>query len=140
MMPAEDLKLIVTDAEDLTMLSALLQDATVLIGDMGYDDGQFMMVAARFIADESSSDEGEAPRGQRRLMGINFSSVTAIKRKGFSLGQPDDVLNLLTIRRNDTSIDVVFSGAAMLRLECQAIRIYAADLGEGWVTSFRPWH
>ena len=41
-----DLKLAVSDIEDLTVLSSLLQDATVLIGDMGYDqDLQQFLIA-----------------------------------------------------------------------------------------------
>lgn len=133
-MSSEILKLTVNDAEDLMVLSSLLQDATVLIGDMGYDDNQFMMVAARFI------DGGDGSAGQRRLMGVNIAGVTAIKRKGFSPNDRDNVLNLLAIRANDTNIEVVFSGSAMLRLECKAIRVYAADLGEGWATAFQPSH
>lgn len=129
-----NLKLTVTDSEDLTVLSALLQDATVLIGDMGYDEKaqQFMMVAARFIDDKSASS--------RRLIGINFSRVRRLLRQGFSLKDRDDVLNLLAIQANGTTIDVIFSGQARLKIECDALEIYAADLGEGWTTKFAPDH
>ncbi len=132
-----DLKLTVTDIEDLTVLSSLLQDATVLIGDMGYDaeHQQFLMVAARFIP---SGESGDADA--RRLIGINFGGITRIMRRGFSPNDRDSVLNLLAIRANNTNIEVVFSGKAMLRLECAAIKVYAADLGEGWATQFKPKH
>ena len=132
-----DLKLAVNDIEDLTILSSLLQDATVLIGDMGYDQDheQFLMVAARFVEAEDSSDANS-----RRLVGINFSHVTRLMRKGFSPQDRDKVLNLLALRANGSNIEVVFSGEAMLRLECKAIKVYAADLGEGWATQFKPGH
>ena len=132
-----DLKLAVSDVEDLTVLSSLLQDATVLIGDMGYDEDlqQFLMVAARFVGSEQ---KGEA--AARRLIGVNFSGVARILRRGFSPHDRDDVLNLLAIQANGTNIEVVFSGSAMLRLECDAIKVYAADLGEGWATQFKPGH
>ena len=131
-----DLKLAVTDIEDLTVLSALLQDATVLIGDMGYDaEGeQFMMVAARYI------DDGSSAPSKRRLMGLNFDCVSRLLRQGFSPSDRGKVLNLLAIRANQTNIELVFSGQAMLRLECHAIKVYAADLGEGWTTQFSPDH
>ena len=138
-MDAENLKLTIADDDDLMVLSTLLQDATVLIGDMGYDDGSFMMVAARFISPQGGGDTDNRS-GQRRLMGVNFSGLTGIKRKGFSPHDRDDVLNLLAIRANGTTIELVFSGAAMVRLECPSIKVYAADLGEGWVTSFQPKH
>ncbi len=132
-----DLKLSVTDIQDLTVLSSLLQDATVLIGDMGYDADhqQFLMVAARYLP---SADVNDADA--RRLIGVNFSGITRIMRRGFSPQDRDNVLNLLAIRANSSNIEVVFSGEATLRLECEAIKVYAADLGEGWATQFKPSH
>ena len=142
------LKLAIKDQDDLLVLSSLLQDATVLIGDMGYDAdrGQFMMVAARYCHDDVDGAENgikdgiDAGRGHRRLMGINFDQIKGLKRKGFSPNDSDDVLNLLAIQAEDDHIDMIFAGAAMLRLECDAIRVYAADLGEGWSTGFEPKH
>ena len=144
------LKLTIKDHEDLVVLSSLLQDATVLIGDMGYDatSQQFMMVAARYCHD-TGQDTGIASSqhenlddaiGHRRLIGINFDQVSSLKRKGFSPKDRDDVLNLLAIQAEGHHIDVIFSGAAMVRLECAAINVYAADLGEGWSTGFQPKH
>ena len=136
------LKLAIKDQDDLLVLSSLLQDATVLIGDMGYDAdrGQFMMVAARYCHDDQDGGTDVAEMGHRRLIGINFDQIKGLKRKGFSPHDSDDVLNLLAIQAEDDHIDMIFAGAAMLRLECDAIRVYAADLGEGWSTGFEPKH
>jgi hypothetical protein len=38
------------------------------------------------------------------------------------------------------SIDLTFSGNAMLKLETDQIKAFAADLDEGWVTHFQPTH
>ena len=125
----EAIRLQAADEDDLVVLSTLLQDATVLIGDMAHDPehDQFLMVAAR--------------HGNRRhLTGINFSGVTHVRRRGFSPEDSDDVLNLLAINPYNDGIEVVFSGAATIRLECKVIRVYAADLGEGWHTAFHPDH
>ena len=67
-------KLAAYDLADLTVISALLQDATVLIGDMGYDAAaeQFMLVAARFTTDDNQK--------RRRLMGINIDGVKRARR------------------------------------------------------------
>ena len=91
------------------------------------------MVAARYIQNEDGT-------ARRHLMGVNFDQVTGLKRKGFSPKDRDDVLNLLAIQAQDAHIEVVFAGAAMLRLETPVIRVYAADLGEGWATQFQPGH
>jgi len=134
--PGKDLaRLIVKDGDDLNVLSSLLQDATVLIGDMGYDaeEDQFLFVAARHLKEAS----GEM---RRRLMGVHISGVQRLKRRGFSPKDRDDVLNLLAIRAEGTMLEIIFSGAATVRLECDSINVYAADLGEGWQTHFQPAH
>ena len=48
----EAIRLQAADEDDLVVLSTLLQDATVLIGDMAHDpeQDQFLMVAARHAA------------------------------------------------------------------------------------------
>ena len=134
-MPAPDpVKLRAGDNDDLAMLSGLLQDATVLVGDMAHDPElrQFLMVAARYTS---------GPGGGRRcLTGVNFSSVDAVVRKGFTPADRDEVLSLLALRTIKGGIELVFSGAATIRLECPEINVYAADLGEGWPTAFSPSH
>ena len=137
-MSASPLKLQVADQDDLVVLSALLQDATVLIGDMAHDleNGQFLMVAAR----HSDARSGDKDESRRHLTGVNFSGIKSVRRKGFAPQDRDDVLNLLALTCFDGGIEVVFSGEATIRLECQRIRVYAADLGEGWHTAFHPEH
>ncbi len=129
------LKLAATDHKDLTVLSSLLQDATVLVGDMAYDADvkQFLMVAARFLIDDDGSKK-------RRLMGINIDHVETVRKKGIVLGNRDQVLNLLGMTLAGKSIDLIFSGQSMLKLETTAIKVYAADLDEGWTTAFQPSH
>ncbi len=128
------LKLAVHDIKDLTVLSSLLQDATVLVGDMGYDadDHQFLMVAARFFYEDDQK--------RRRLIGVNFSDIASVKRHGIDLSRKEDVLSLLSITFSGMSVDLTFSGDAMLKLETQQIKAFAADLDEGWVTHFEPAH
>ena len=128
------LKLQVEDSDDLVVLSSLLQDATVLIGDMAHDPeyDQFLMVVARHVSTESEA--------RRHLTGVNFSGITAVQRRGFSPDDRDKVLNLLALTSFDGGIEVVFSGESTIRLECHGIRVYAADLGEGWHTAFQPEH
>ena len=134
MKAGDAIKLKASDKDDLEMLSGLLQDATVLIGDMAHDPdhNQFLMVAARYVAGLKG--------GRRCLTGVNFDDVGAVARRGFSPSDRDEVLNLLAIRPEDGAIELVFSGEAAIRLECQGINVYAADLGEGWPTSFTPGH
>ena len=68
------LKLGALDAEDLSVISAHMQDALLLIGDMTFNvkRKQFALVANRFAWDE------EEVR-QRRRSGLHFDRVLAVK-------------------------------------------------------------
>lgn len=127
-------KLAAFDLADLTVLSSLLQDATILVGDMGFDEDaeQFMLVAARFIKDDDHM--------RRRLMGVNIDGVKRARRHKIDLSRKEDVLSLLSVTFSGMSIDLTFSGDAMLSLETNQIRVFASDLDEGWATGFQPSH
>ena len=131
----KNLKLAVHDNDDLTILSSLLQDATLLVGDMGYDAEaqQFLFVAARFL----TLADGQK---RRRLMGVHCAGITAVRRHGIDLRRSADVLSLLSITFSGISIDLIFSGAAQLKLETPRLKIFASDLDEGWATHFVPSH
>ena len=132
---SQSLKLAVHDSDDLTVLSSLLQDATLLVGDMGYDaeDQQFLLVAARFL----TMVDGQK---RRRLMGVHFAGITGVHRHAIDLRRSADVLSLLSITFSGMSVDLIFSGGARLKLETRQLKIFAGDLDEGWVTHFTPNH
>jgi len=74
------------------------------------------------------------------LIGVNFSDIRSVKRQSIDLNRKEDVLSLLSITFSGMSIDLTFSGNAMLKLETDQIKAFAADLDEGWVTHFQPTH
>jgi hypothetical protein len=88
----ELLKLVALDQEDLSVVSAHLQDAIVRAGDLAYlaDQHRFALVARRF--EWEGSDE---PR--RRLTGLHFERVLRVRTRNIERHHADDVLNLLAV-------------------------------------------
>lgn len=139
----ELLKLAALDAEDLAVISAHLQDAVLRAGDLAWLPGEhrFVLVARRF---DWSVAPGEAPR--RRLAGVHFERVNAVKTRGITPGaSSDETLSLLaiTFEEGETPSGVatlVFSGGAAIRLELECIEVRLKDLGPVWEADGTPDH
>ena len=133
------LRLKAEDDEDLAVISTVLQDAMVLVGDMTYEaDGRrFVLVANRFRR------ESEIPgvRGGERVMsGLRVDGVTAVKRRDVDPRDAERLLVLLAVRAVPGALYLDFAGGASIRLESASILCHLDDFGEPWPTRFRPRH
>ena len=136
------LKLAATDADDIAVLSALLQDAVIPISEMTYIAGEnrFAMVANRFRWEDAT---GEKVRGQiyeRVRCGISFDRVTAVRRRNVDQNGRGQVFDLLALDAGNDYVDLIFAGGATIRLEVERILCHAEDFGEPWPTQWRPEH
>jgi hypothetical protein len=147
--PDPSLRLRAEDAEDLAVISAVLQDALVAVKDLTYDHAQrrFTLVANRFRweARPPSEYNGGADDGaayERTLCALSFAGVGGLSYRGFRRRDDERILSLLAIRPGDkpATIDLEFSGGAALRLAVSEIRVYATDRGEAWPTAWQPDH
>jgi hypothetical protein len=144
--PESALSLRAEDAADLAVISACLQDALVVVGDLSYDRAMrsFVLVANRFRWEGSSMPAAEPMGYQRTLCAVAFSEVDAVAYRGFRRSGRDRILSLLTVQPQGngagTVIDLDFSGGAAIRLKVAAIRCHARDLGEPWPTTWQPAH
>ena len=140
--PAGRLRLLAQDEEDLSVLSAHMQDALVRVADMTFlpKTNVFALVGSRF--DWVTASQGRLERSQ---VGLHFDRVLKASRKGFETARPDDVLNLLSMTFTVTDapagvIDLVFSGGAAVRLEVECLEGQLRDLGPRWQTTRQPGH
>ncbi len=138
---APALKLAVLDAEDLAVISAHLQDATVRVGEMAYlpKTRRFALVASRF-------DWPRALRGARERCrtGLHFERVFRVLRSGFDQ-DADRVLNLLAIvftpgEAPSGTITLTFSGGSAIRLEVECLEAALSDIGPRWPVADKPGH
>ncbi|MGH7013607.1 MAG: DUF2948 family protein [Stellaceae bacterium] len=133
------LRLKAEDADDLAVISTVLQDAMVLVGDITYEsqNQRFVLVANRF----RHENEAERTRhGERVMSGLRIDRVTAVKRRDFDPRDADRLLVLLAVRAGPGALYLDFAGGASIRLESGGILCHLDDFGEPWPTRFRPRH
>ena len=134
------LRLTALDGEDLGVISAHMQDAVLLVGDMAYSKArkQFALVANRFAWDEVELH-------LRRRAGLHFDRVLAVKTLNIRAGDKNAVLSLLSISFAETDapsgeVLLTFSGGGTIRLIVECLECQMQDLGPAWPTEHVPHH
>jgi len=146
---AGTLRLLARDDEDLSVVSAMLQDALVPLVDLRYEkfERRFIGVFNRFCwerkpiePDPSNPDAPQDALYRRVLCGLQVSGVNRVQTRGLDTANRDRPLNLLAVARDADSIELVFAGGGIIRLQVDGIDMALSDIGEPWVTPFRPDH
>lgn len=139
------LKLAAFDAEDLSVISAAMQDAIVKTGEMTFlaSEKRFAMVCNRF-AWEVNATRAKPPY-ERRRTGFQITRALRAELAGLDLSRPDDVLELLSIsfEVSDDPAGIVllaFSGGATVRVHVECLELAMSDLGGAWATDNLPEH
>jgi hypothetical protein len=138
------LKLRAADAEDLAILSAVLQDAVIAIREAKFlpAENRFAFVANRFRWEES--DRTNAAEGaaiyERVHCGVCFENVTAVRQRGLVQERRGQIVSLLSIEPGEGYVDLHFSAGIVIRLEVENVLCHLQDLDEPWPTQWRPTH
>ncbi|HUB95945.1 MAG TPA: DUF2948 family protein [Stellaceae bacterium] len=134
------LRLRAVDADDLQVLSAILQDSLVPVAEMAYlpDEQRFALVANRFRWEPGV--DGIRRQFERTLTGLCVDSVVSVQRRGFSPSDGDRILALLALRAEGKVLTLHFAGGSAIRIEVERIACRLDDLGEPWPTRWRPRH
>jgi hypothetical protein len=137
---AEPLKLIALDADDLSVISAHLQDAVLKRGDIVWLPGEkrFALALRRF--DWEGAAQGQK---RRRLSALHFERVTAARSTKIAAG--DAVLSLLAVTFTQSDdpagqVTLHFSDGAAIRLDVECIEAQMKDLGPIWEAVATPAH
>jgi len=136
------LKLQARDDDDLAVISSLLQDALVPLGDIEFltDAGIFVMAANRYRWEA----DDPALAGERTLCGVAFANVTGVQRRNLAPLDRGTFYNLLSVERDDGSanmaVTLTFSNEAAIRLRVSALSCSLEDFGEAWPAGWRPQH
>lgn len=138
---AEPLKLIALDADDLSVISAHLQDAVLKRGDIAW-----LPVEKRFALALRRFDWEGAGQGQkrRRLAALHFERVTAARSTRIA-ADAETVLSLLAVTFDETDgpageVTLHFSDGAAIRLTVECIEAQMKDLGPIWEAIATPGH
>ena len=140
------LKLVAFDEQDLSVVSAHVQDAVMKVGDLSWRAAERRFVAAinRFVWENRSGLFRH--NNERRRSALHFEAVRAVSSTGISRDEPEEVLSLLAVRFEPGAqapagtVELIFSGNAAIRLDVDYIEARLADLGAAWETASRPTH
>ncbi|MDQ0316768.1 DUF2948 family protein [Amorphus orientalis] len=138
------LKLAALDSEDLSVVSAHVQDAVLMVKDLRWRPAdQRFVVALNRYAWEAKGKRRDP--GQRRQAVLDFARVTAARAMKLRRDVPDAVLSLLAVTFEETEapagrITLHFSGGGSMELEVECIEVTLTDLGSAWAAQARPEH
>ena len=148
-----DLKLIALDGNDLSVISAHLQDAVVRQADMTYLPGEkrFAAVLNRFDWANAAGNGVTPPAktdGERRRTGLRLERVLSAQVQGLNIKDKSATLALLAIlfepskvtEAADGHVTLTFSGGAAIRLHVECLEVEMKDLGAAWAVAHTPSH
>jgi hypothetical protein len=143
-MPADPLKFVVLDEEDLEVVSAHVQDAVVKAADVLWRPQEKRVVVALNRFDWEGAQNGESEFHRRRAA-LRFERVLSCKCRHVDPASKDAVLNLLAVEFAETDapagvVTLTFSGGAALRLDVECLEAELADLGPSWTACGCPAH
>lgn len=144
------MRLIFQDTDDLTVVSAHLQDSLVRVGDLIRLPRHRRLA---FIADRFCWDDVRRPLGflppvgpyKRIRTGVHFDGVTEVRMRGIDTSAPDTVLELLAVTFTpDVApggvLTLDFAGGAALALTVECIEGALADQGAPYESAHLPRH
>ncbi len=126
-------KLIAFDGDDLAVISTHVQDATVAVRDIIWQQREKRLVVAMSRLDwDQTFTEGLSAR--RLAAALRFDRVLSCKSKHLDVA-PDETLDLVGIDFSSTDVPggvatLMFANGGMLRLELECLECELADLHE----------
>jgi hypothetical protein len=141
---SEKLRLKATDAEDLAVISACLQDARTPLREMVFLPGErrFIAVFTRYRR-ERQADLRSCDGLTECLSALVFDDIDEVKYKGIDPDDPQCGFTLLTIatepgREKLVHVDLIFEGDACIQLRTDRIAARMDDFGEPALATTTP--
>lgn len=132
-MSDDRLTLLANDSADVPVLSALMQDAIVRAGDIGWDRRQrrLVLIASRY--------RWEAADKARCRTAMRIETVLKVQRQNWPQ-DPDTALALLSITAANNNVVMAFAGGRSLRAEVECIDAVLEDMSSPWEVKHLPAH
>ena len=144
-MKAKNLKLIARTVEDLSVVSAHLQDSIASISDIANlkKNKIFIMQLNRFMWEDV--EKGVFRKNKRIRTILKFENVLEVHSKNINQSQKDKFLDFLAIESNSMPdnnyvMKIIFAGDSIIKIISEAIEVTLDDQGEAWNTKNKPKH
>lgn len=130
---AEPLALLGHEPEDVATFSALLQDATLRLVDVGFDR------RARRLALLINRYRREVAAPSRIRSALRIEAVEAVQRAGWS-NDREAVTAILSLAQDGDWLVITCGGGIAIRARVEVIDLVLEDMGEAWPTTRVPKH
>jgi hypothetical protein len=132
---AESVRLALLGQEpaDLETFSALLQDATLRLADVGFDR------KARRLVCLVNRYRRESPAPSRIRCALRIETVQVVQRAGWP-NDPDAVTVILSLAQDGDWLIITCAAGIALRAHIEVVDLVLEDIGEPWGTTRVPSH
>jgi len=144
-MKAKNLKLIAKTEEDLSVVSAHLQDSIASISDIAHlkKNKILLMQLNRFMWEDV--EKGIFRKNKRIRTILKFENVLEVHSKNINQSKKDKFLDFLAIESismpdNNYEMRIIFAGDSMIKVISEVIEVTLDDQGEAWDTKNKPKH
>ena len=144
-MKVKNLKLIAKTQDDLSVVSAHLQDSIVNISDIAnlIKNKIFLMQLNRFMWEDV--EKGVFRKNKRIRTILKFDNVTKVLSKNINQLKKDKFLDFLAIESkqmpdNNYEMKIIFAGDSIIKIVSEVIEVTLDDQGEAWNTKTTPKH
>ena len=144
-------KLLAHDEEDLELVSANVQDALVLVGDLAYlrSRRRFLVTCNRFMWTGGMTPMRDRGHWRSRAL-LRVEHVLKAKAHGIPQSDASGILELLALRFEKSHpedpenpagrLHLLFAREGTLRLDVEFLEVYLSDLGTPWPANAVPSH
>ena len=123
------------DSEDLTVISAMVQDAVLPIGEISWQAKQrrLALLINRFRWEDKTNAERQGRPVERVQSLLAFDTVLSVASQGLDRSQKDLVLSVLSItmenaENGDCYLTVTLAGDGALRIRVEAVEVHLRDV------------
>jgi len=124
------LRLIARDADDLAVVSALLQDAVLPMKETSWqpDVNRFGMLVNRFRwEDKTDAEQGKRPYERVQSM-LVIDCVQNVSSMGIDHSNKDQIISILSVAYKDDKVTFTLAGDGALSLDVECLDITVKDV------------
>jgi hypothetical protein len=144
-MKAKNLRLIAKTQEDLSVVSAYLQDSIANTADIANlkKNKIFLMQLNRFMWEDV--EKGVFRKNKRIRTVLKFENVLEVHSKNIEQTKKDKFLDFLAIETdkmpdNNYQMKMIFAGDSIIKIVSEVIEVTLDDQGNAWDTKNKPKH
>ena len=144
-MKAKNLKLIARTEEDLSVVSAHLQDSIASISDIANlkKNNILLMQLNRFMWEDV--EKGVFRKNKRIRTILKFENVLEVHSKNINQSKKNKFLDFLAIENKlmpdkNYEMKIIFAGDSMIKVISEVIEVTLDDQGDAWDTKNKPKH